>query len=42
VVDGTGGFVIVGQTDSPNWPTVRALQAGYQGGGDGFLLRLTP
>jgi hypothetical protein len=43
VVDSRGSAFVVGQTSSDNFPvTIGAAQTAGNGGGDGFILKLTP
>ena len=42
-VDPSGSATVAGYTSSTNFPTVAAVQSGFQGGGtDGFVSRLAP
>lgn len=41
-VDNSGNAYVTGFTDSPNFPTMNALQQTYGGNGDGFVAKLNP
>lgn len=41
-VDAAGNPSVTGRTDSPNFPTVNALQPVHSGGVDAFVAKLTP
>ena len=41
-VDDRGNAYVTGHTESPNFPTVNAVQPTFGGGGDAFVAKLTP
>jgi hypothetical protein len=42
LVDALGNFYIVGNTDSPNFPTLNAIQPQYGGAQDGMMVKIAP
>ena len=41
-LDQYGNFYVTGYTESTNFPTVNAIQAGYGGNGDAFVAKIDP